>query len=146
MAQAFKEPIEARSILHNVLGKIVRSLRCTTIFIVEVPLGAEKIGISIEEFVADGVIILKREYHDDRLIREIEIKKLRGTRFERQKFLFTLHKGFRVFPPFYVKEMESPQPFKQLGALKLTNLVESQNLTKYWVEKVTQEALRFYTN
>jgi len=112
MAQAFKEPIEARSILHNVLGKIVRRLGCTTILIVEVPIGAEKIGISVEEFVADGVIILKREYHDDRLIREIEIKKLRGTRFERQKFLFTLHKGFRVFPPFYVKEMESPQPFE----------------------------------
>jgi hypothetical protein len=29
MAQAFKEPIEARSILHNVLEKIVRSLGCT---------------------------------------------------------------------------------------------------------------------
>ncbi len=58
MAQAFKEPIEARSILHNILGKLVRNLGCTTILIVEVPIGIEKIGISVEEFVADGVIIL----------------------------------------------------------------------------------------
>jgi len=60
MAQTFKEPIEARSILHNILGKLVRHLGCTTILIVEVPIGIEKIGVSIEEFVADGVIVLKR--------------------------------------------------------------------------------------
>ena len=31
MAQAFKEPIEARIIIHNILGKLVRQLECTTI-------------------------------------------------------------------------------------------------------------------
>jgi len=112
MAQAFKEPIEARSILHNILGKLVRQLGCTTLLIVEVPMGSERLGISIEEFVADGVIVLKKDYHNDMLIREIEIEKMRGTRFERQKFLFTMHKGFRVFPPFRIEKTETPPPFE----------------------------------
>jgi KaiC/GvpD/RAD55 family RecA-like ATPase len=112
MAQAFKEPIEARSILHNILGKLVRQLECTTLLIVEVPTGSEKLGISIEEFVADGIIVLSKGYHNDMLVREIEIKKLRGTKVERQKFLFTLYKGFRVFSPFHGEEAENPPNFE----------------------------------
>lgn len=116
MAQAFKDSIEARSILHNIFTKLVRQMGCTTLLIVEVPTGTEKLGISIEEFVADGVIALKREYCNDMLLREIEIKKLRGTRLKQQKFLFTLHRGFRVFPPFSVGKLENFQKFEaQMG-------------------------------
>jgi len=118
MAQAFKEPIEARIIIHNILGKLVRQLGCTTILIVEVPTGSEKIGISVEEFVADGVIILRRDDYDGKLIREIEIPKLRGTKIERQKFLFTLNKGFEVFPPFSNKKVENPKKFEPTRGTK----------------------------
>jgi len=118
MAQAFKEPIEARIILHNILGKMVRQLGCTIILIVEVPTGSEKIGVSIEEFVADGVIVLRRNNLDGRLIREIEIEKLRGTKFENQRFLFTLNKGFQVFPPFFHKEVEDPPEFEPTKGTK----------------------------
>ena len=118
MAQAFKEPIEARIIIHNILGKLVRQLGCTTILIVEVPTGSEKIGISIEEFVADGVIVLRRNDCDGKLIREIEIPKLRGTKIERQKFLFTLNKGFEVFPPFSNKKVENSKKFEPTRGTK----------------------------
>jgi len=117
MAQAFKEPIEARIIVHNILGKLVRQLGCTTIFIVEVPTGSEKIGISIEEFVADGVIVLRKGDYDGRLIREIEIPKLRGTKIEQQRFLFTLNKGFKVFPPFN-KKVGNPNKFEPTRGTK----------------------------
>jgi len=118
MAQAFKEPIEARSVLHNILGKIVRNLGCTTILIVEVPIGIEKIGISIEEFVADGVIILRKGNYEGRLFRELEIEKLRGTKLERRNFLFTLDKSFRVFPPFSLKEAEASKKFEPTSGTK----------------------------
>jgi len=118
MAQAFKEPMEARSVLHNILGKLVRNLGCTTILIVEVPIGIEKIGISVEEFVADGVVILRKDNYEGRLIREIEIEKLRGTKLERRNFLFTLDKSFRVFPPFSLKETEDPKPFEPARGTK----------------------------
>jgi KaiC/GvpD/RAD55 family RecA-like ATPase len=112
MAQAFKEPIEARSILHNVFTKLVRQMECTTLLIVEVPTGSEKLGISIEEFVADGVVVLKKGFHNDMLIREIEIQKLRGTKLRQQKFLFTLDKGFKVFRPFETMKLENPPKFE----------------------------------
>jgi hypothetical protein len=79
---------------------------------VEVPTGSEKLGISIEEFVADGVIVLKKEFHNDMLIREIEIQKLRGTKLKQQKFLFTLDKGFKVFRPFETMKLENPPKFE----------------------------------
>jgi len=60
MAQAFREPIDARIILHTLLGRIVRQLGCTTILIAEIPTGQEKVSLGVEEFVADGVIILRR--------------------------------------------------------------------------------------
>jgi hypothetical protein len=118
MAQAFKEPIEARIIIHNILGKLVRQLGCTTILIVEVPTGSEKIGISVEEFVADGVIILRKDNYDGRLIREIEIPKLRGTKIEQQRFLFTLNQGFEVFSPFSNKKVEKPKKFEPTRGTK----------------------------
>jgi len=118
MAQAFKEPIEARIILHNILGKMVRQLECTTILIAEVPTGSKKIGVSIEEFVADGVIVLRRDSLEGKLIREIEIEKLRGTRLENQRFLFTVNNGFRVFPPFSHKELEDPPTFEPTRGTK----------------------------
>ncbi|MEM3825709.1 MAG: ATPase domain-containing protein [Candidatus Bathyarchaeia archaeon] len=118
MAQAFKDPIETRSLLHNILGKMIRHLGCTTLLIVEVPTGSDRIGISIEEFVADGVVFLKKDTIEDRLIREIEIKKLRGTRLQRQKFLFTLHAGFKIFPPFQTKNVEKPPPFEAVKGTK----------------------------
>ncbi len=117
MAQAFKEPIEARIIIHNILGKLVRQLGCTTILIVEVPTGSEKIGTSIEEFVADGVIVLRKDNYDGRLVREIEIPKLRGTKIEQQRFLFTLNEGFQVFPPFSVRKVGSKK-FEPTGGTK----------------------------
>jgi len=118
MAQAFKEPIEARIILHNILGKLVRQLGVTIILIVEVPTGSSKIGISIEEFVADGVIVLRKDDHEGRLVREIKIEKLRGTRFEQQKFLFTLNRGFQVFPPFSLKKVENSKKFEPTRGTK----------------------------
>lgn len=106
MVQAFKEMVDARIVLHTILGKIARQAGCTTLLIAEVPMGEERVGVSIEEFVADGVLILRRGMFDGRLIREVELAKLRGTRIAQPLSLFTLHKGFQVFRPF------EPKPFR----------------------------------
>jgi len=39
MAQAFKDPHDARIVLHDIMYRIARSMGCTTILIVEVPPG-----------------------------------------------------------------------------------------------------------
>jgi circadian clock protein KaiC len=78
LAQAFKEPIDVRIIVHTVLSRIVRGMNCTTIIIEEVPIGRAEIGLGMEEFVADGLIRLRASELDKRLFRDLEIVKLKG--------------------------------------------------------------------
>jgi circadian clock protein KaiC len=108
MAQAFEKPIDARIVVHTILSRIIRQLNCTTLMIVETPIGEERIGLGIEEFVADGAILLRRGMFDDILLREMEIQKLRGTRIVYPKFAFTLEGGFHVFPPLTVRGIKQP--------------------------------------
>jgi len=112
MAQAFKEPVEARIVLHTILSKMVRQAGCTTLLIVEVPTGREGLGLSVEEFVADGVIILRRGEIDGRSVRELEIAKLRGTEIKQPRHIFTIDGGFRVCAPFSLKMPKERKMFK----------------------------------
>ncbi|MCL5067291.1 MAG: hypothetical protein M1368_02925 [Thaumarchaeota archaeon] len=53
------------------------------------------------DYLLDGVVVLRRKFHDGRTIREIELKKLRGVSIMQSRFLFTLQSGhFRYLPPF----------------------------------------------
>src|SRR3989441_10739179 len=80
MAQAVPELIEARSILHTILGNIIRQAECTTLLISEVPVGTSRLGLGIEEFVDDGVLKFTQKEIDGRAIRNLIIPKLRGTK------------------------------------------------------------------
>jgi circadian clock protein KaiC len=112
MAQAFRETHDVRIVLHTILGRIVRSMGCTTILVVEVPYGETRIGLGVEEFVADGIIVLKRGLLDGRLFRELEILKMKGVPTPEAEAVLTLKDRFRVFPPFKHKPVEKPQKFK----------------------------------
>lgn len=114
MAQAFKEPIDARIILHTILGKIIRSLSCTTLLIEEVPYGSARIGLGIEEFVSDGVIRLKTSEVNGYRIRELEILKLRGVKLKESRLVYTLEEGFKAFAPNEAKPYEGLSPFKPI--------------------------------
>jgi len=114
MAQAFKEPIDVRIILHTILNKLIKEMDCTTIIIEEIPIGESKIGFGIEEFVADGILRLKRNYFEDRLIRKLEIIKLRGVKLKEPNIVFTLNEGFKAFTPFKPKPIEKPSRFQPI--------------------------------
>lgn len=114
MAQAFKEPIDVRVVVHAILGKITRQMGCTTVMIEEVPVGESKIGLGLEEFVADCVIVLRMKELDNRLLRELEIQKLRGTELMRRRLLFTLQGGFKALPLFKPKTIEKPKRFQPI--------------------------------
>jgi KaiC/GvpD/RAD55 family RecA-like ATPase len=114
MAQTFKEKIDTLNVLHTILAKLVRQFECTTILVVETPYGQEQIGTGIEEIAADGVIKLSRSTLDGRLLRNLEIMKLGGTRLTEREFIFTLEGGFRIFLPSSTKPVEKPQRFKPI--------------------------------
>ncbi|MEM3586968.1 MAG: ATPase domain-containing protein [Candidatus Jordarchaeaceae archaeon] len=115
LAQAFENRINVRIVIHTILGKMVRKSECTTILISEIPRGQEQIGMGIEEFVADGVILLKDidvydqssegdtqiEQMEVRTARAIEILKMRGTERKQKLSLFTLKGGFQCFEPYH---------------------------------------------
>jgi len=112
MAQAFREPHEARIVLHTILSKIARSMGCTTLLVVEVPHGSSRIGLGVEEFVADGIVVLKRRLLEDRPLRELEVLKLRGAPTPELQAVFTLRGGFKVFSLFKPKPVEAPRRFR----------------------------------
>jgi len=57
------------------------------------------------DFLADGVIELKQEYHNNRKVRQILLSKLRGSRINRPTCIFSLNDGiFRSYARYEPKE------------------------------------------
>ena len=110
LSNAFRETIDARVTLH-ILSKILAQTICTTLLVTEIPTGSEKIGLGVEEFVADGIMTLRRKILNGSVFRELEIVKMRGTLIERPLHAFTLHRGFHVLPLFKNKPVSSPSRY-----------------------------------
>ncbi|MCX6649897.1 MAG: AAA family ATPase [Candidatus Bathyarchaeota archaeon] len=110
LATAFAEPIDARVTLH-ILGKLTKRSGCTTLLITEIPSGGSSIGIGVEEFLADGIILLKRMGVGGSVTRSLEVVKMRGTEIGAPQQLFTLHRGFKALEPFREKPRNGGPPF-----------------------------------
>jgi len=100
LSQTFTDQRESRIFTHTVLTKLIPSYGCTALVTKEIPSDGSRIGESAEDFVADGVFILRRLVYRGRTLRELEIAKLRGTRIDSPTHPFTLEGGFTVFPRF----------------------------------------------
>src|SRR5580658_9619007 len=70
MAPLFEKG-EIRTVLHSVLGEVIREAGCTSIVICEVPRGDTNLGTGVEEFVADGIMLLSTHEIDGRPMREL---------------------------------------------------------------------------
>jgi KaiC/GvpD/RAD55 family RecA-like ATPase len=108
-----------RTVLHSVLGEVVREAGCTTLMICEVPRGDLNLGTGVEEFVADGIILLSTKEIDGRPIRELEILKMRGAKLEKTKCVFSMQGGMEVFEPIIVQQPKTPVKFKTIADSKL---------------------------
>jgi circadian clock protein KaiC len=98
LSQAFKDPIEVRAVIHMMLGKMVRQAGCTTLLIAEKKRGEERIGMGIEEFVADGVILLTLSLRRGHLERRLQIIKIRGTDTSKHRLRYSISgKGIRLY-------------------------------------------------
>lgn len=78
MASAFSNRIEARIILH-LLEKLMRDSGCTTLLLVEVPMGQVGLGLGFEEFVSDGIILFETVEIRSGIQKRSIIRKMRGT-------------------------------------------------------------------
>lgn len=112
MAQAFAKATDARIVLHTVVSKIIRLMGCTTVLVVETPIGDERIGWGVEEFVADAIIQFRRGEMDGRMYRAFTVLKLRGSEVAHPNHVFTLSGGFHAFSQNKMRVPEKLKPWR----------------------------------
>jgi len=119
MAQAFSRKIEARIVLHTVLGRMTRLNGVTTMLIAEKPLGSKALGGEIEEFVADAVVVLTHALARGYLVRNLDVVKMRGTRTSRTRLHYDIGDGgLVVYPPL------TPYPLEKIYSEKVSTGVD----------------------
>ena len=77
-----------------IFGRLVKSKGVTTIMVGEIPYGVSTTGFGIEEFVADGVILLKYVRTGNVEKKELEITKMRGVPIERSAYEYLIDKAY----------------------------------------------------
>ncbi len=94
--QTLNTPSAIRAFLRNTLIYGTRVLDdVTTLVIADLPYGTDVIGYGVEEFVVDGVLVLKTEYTKGTYFRWIEVRKMRGTAVRSTVIPYTIgEKGF----------------------------------------------------
>jgi circadian clock protein KaiC len=99
MSMALKEAIDIRYLVH-LLYQFLQKVGCTTILISDTPWGSEKIGSGIEEFIADGIMLMNTYFDEEGISkREIRIIKMRSTNHSGRthKYVIT-DKGVDIIP------------------------------------------------
>lgn len=95
-------PLEARALLHNTLMNLANYLKATILVIVDLPLGERKLGLGVEEFISDAVILLRSlRFGRYTPARYIEVVKMRGTHVARAAYEYSIEpgRGVVVYPP-----------------------------------------------
>jgi circadian clock protein KaiC len=120
LVQAFSERIDARIMLHTVLGKIVHLNEVTTLLISERPFGTEYSGEGMEEFVADGVVALNSVTKKGWLNRTLQVLKVRGTRINSEEHSYGIDgHGVRTHP------LPGIKPVKRIYSEKVRTGIEA---------------------
>jgi circadian clock protein KaiC len=115
LAQAFKGPIDARIAVHTILGKMLRQAGCTTLLIAEKTSGVGQIGLGIEQFVADGFVLLTLSSERGHLERRLQVIKMRGTKVRKEGVTYDIKEnGIIIYPLAQVK------PAKEIYSKKLS--------------------------
>lgn len=78
LASSFSNKVEARIILH-LIEKLMRDIGCTTLLLVEIPMGQAGLGLGFEEFVSDGIILFETVEVRSGIQKRSIIRKMRGT-------------------------------------------------------------------
>ncbi len=75
----FEKELDARKKI-LALGQMLKKIGCTTIITNEIALGEATSLFGLEEYVADGVVLLYHSKLEDRFIRSVGVLKMRGTK------------------------------------------------------------------
>jgi len=97
MALGLETEFEKRHLI-RLLYRLILRTGCTTIAVTDIPWNSNRIGESIEEFVADGIILLEHQYDETGTMkRQLRITKMRGTNHSRKTNVYTINeKGINI--------------------------------------------------
>jgi len=97
MAMGLETEFEKRHLI-RLLYRLIIKTGCTTIAITDIPWNSDRIGESIEEFVADGIILMEHSYDEaGSLTRRLRVTKMRGTNHSRKTHLYAINeKGIDI--------------------------------------------------
>jgi circadian clock protein KaiC len=97
MAMGLETEFEKRHLI-RLLYRLILKTGCTTIAITDIPWNTNRIGESIEEFVADGIILMEHYYDGTGdLKRQLRITKMRGTNHSKKTHLYSINeKGLDI--------------------------------------------------
>ncbi len=99
----FKEELEARKQILG-LGKMIKATGCTAIVTNEASAGDNDL-FGLEEYVADGVILLYHKKIKDQFVRSIAVLKMRSTKISEQSHpIIITKKGIEVLSKHEVYE------------------------------------------
>lgn len=92
------EKFEYRSLMH-LLYKMLKTQEITTIMTCSVPMGVATLGIGVEEFVADSLILLENVVDGIELKTKFLIRKMRGTNHSKKYHdVMITDKGLQILP------------------------------------------------
>jgi circadian clock protein KaiC len=91
---------EVRTVI-NLLTRMLKNTGCTTIMITESPWGTTGIGMGIEEFVADGIILMESIVVGNRLERRLMVLKMRATSHDTRYYRLNIVKGSGITLSIY---------------------------------------------
>jgi len=90
MAMGLETEFEKRHLI-RLLYRLILKTGCTTLAITDIPWNSQKIGESIEEFVADGIVLMEHFYDESTYLkRQLRITKMRGTNHSRKTHRYTI--------------------------------------------------------
>ncbi len=78
-SMALTEATDIRFLIH-LLYRFLQQIGCTTVMIADTPWGSQQIGSGVEEFIADGIILMQTKFDNaGNLKRTLSILKMRST-------------------------------------------------------------------
>lgn len=77
--------------IRTLIFSIEDNVNCTTLLTSYIPVGSEKVSsFGIEEFAASGIIVLKLKNINNKTVRTLSVRKIRGTRIELSEYNFEI--------------------------------------------------------
>ncbi len=99
-----------RELIKNAIVGGLKPYEVTALLISELPLGSLSVGFGVEEFIVDGVIVLKSYIEGGHLVRKLEIRKMRGSSIPHSELPFEIETGvgLRVYPVPSLERVSAP--------------------------------------